>query len=81
MLGIGNIGPMELILILAIVLLIFGANKLPEIARSLGKGVRAFRDEAHKMRQDLEREEKVEELKEVEEIKDVEPQPNVLRKK
>ncbi|MCR4405139.1 MAG: twin-arginine translocase TatA/TatE family subunit [Candidatus Acetothermia bacterium] len=77
----GNIGPMELILILAIVLLIFGANKLPEIARSLGKGVRAFRDEAHKIRRDLEQEEKIEEIKDVEELKDVEPQPNVLRKK
>lgn len=71
----GNIGPMELILILAIVLLIFGANKLPEIARSLGKGVRAFRSEAHKIREDLEKED------EVEELKDVEPQPNVLQKK
>jgi sec-independent protein translocase protein TatA len=81
----GNIGLPELLLILAIVLLIFGANKLPEIARSLGKGVRAFRDESHKLRQDLEveakKEEKVEELKDVEEIKDVEPRPNVLQKK
>ena len=71
----GNIGIPELLLILGIVLLIFGANKLPEIARSLGKGVRAFRDESHKLRQDLEKEEKVEELKKVEEIKEIEPQP------
>ena len=36
-------GPLELILILLIVLLVFGANKLPEIGRSLGKGIREFK--------------------------------------
>ncbi|HIC96571.1 TPA: twin-arginine translocase TatA/TatE family subunit [Candidatus Bipolaricaulota bacterium] len=75
----GNIGIPELLLILAIVLLIFGANKVPEVARSLGKGIRAFRHEAQKMREELEREEEQEkeakELKQVEEIKKIEPQP------
>ncbi len=36
-------GPLELILILLIVLLVFGAKKLPEIGRSLGKGIREFK--------------------------------------
>jgi sec-independent protein translocase protein TatA len=40
---IGFPGPMELIIIFFIVLLLFGANKMPEIARSLGKGMREFR--------------------------------------
>lgn len=38
-----NIGPMELILILVIVLIVFGPGKLPEVARGLGKAVREFR--------------------------------------
>jgi sec-independent protein translocase protein TatA len=38
-----NIGPMELILILVIVLIVFGPGKMPEVARGLGKAVREFR--------------------------------------
>jgi sec-independent protein translocase protein TatA len=34
----------ELLIILFIVVLIFGANRLPELARGLGKGVRSFKD-------------------------------------
>jgi sec-independent protein translocase protein TatA len=43
---IGNIGFPELVVILAIVLLLFGANKLPETARSLGKAIREFKKAA-----------------------------------
>jgi sec-independent protein translocase protein TatA len=39
-----DIGPGELILLLAIALLIFGPSRLPELARSLGKGIREFRE-------------------------------------
>lgn len=38
-----NIGPTELILIFLIVLLLFGANRIPEIAKGLGKGIRDFK--------------------------------------
>ena len=38
-----NLGPTELILIFLIVLLLFGANRIPEIARGLGKGIRDFK--------------------------------------
>jgi len=38
-----NIGPWELAIILFIVLLIFGAAKLPQLGSSLGKGIRNFR--------------------------------------
>ena len=41
MLGLGT---SEIILILSVVLLFFGAKQLPELARGLGKGVREFRD-------------------------------------
>jgi sec-independent protein translocase protein TatA len=39
----GGIGMPELLIILVIVLIIFGAGKLPEIGRGLGKGIRNFR--------------------------------------
>lgn len=38
-----NLGPGELVLIFLIVLLLFGANRIPEIARGLGRGIRDFK--------------------------------------
>ena len=38
-----NLGPTELIIILVIVLIIFGAGRLPELGEGLGKGIRNFR--------------------------------------
>jgi sec-independent protein translocase protein TatA len=38
-----GLGPMELILILVIVLIIFGAGRLPEIGSGIGKGIRNFK--------------------------------------
>jgi sec-independent protein translocase protein TatA len=40
----GNVGWPELVIVLVIVLLIFGAKRLPEIGRSLGGGMREFKD-------------------------------------
>ena len=40
----GGIGPMEVILVLAIALIVLGPKKLPEAARSMGKGLREFRE-------------------------------------
>lgn len=45
---LGKIGPMELIIILVIVVLIFGVGKLPQAAGSLGKAMREFRNETQK---------------------------------
>lgn len=39
-----GIGPLELILVLAILLLVFGAKRLPEAGRSLGTGMREFKE-------------------------------------
>ena len=38
-----NLGPTELIIILVIVIIIFGAGKLPEIGGALGKGMKEFK--------------------------------------
>jgi sec-independent protein translocase protein TatA len=40
----GKLGPTEIILILAIVLLLFGGKKIPELMRGMGKGVKSFKD-------------------------------------
>ena len=45
----GKIGLQELILILVIALIIFGPRKLPEIGRSIGKGIREFRQATTEM--------------------------------
>ena len=38
-----NIGWQEILIILAIALLLFGAKRIPELARSMGKGIREFK--------------------------------------
>ncbi len=39
-----NIGPMELVIVLAIALIILGPKRLPDAGRSLGRGLREFKD-------------------------------------
>lgn len=39
-----NVGPMELVLVLVVALIVLGPKKLPEVGRSLGKGMREFKD-------------------------------------
>ncbi len=38
-----SIGPMELVIVLAIALIVLGPKKLPEVGRSVGKGMREFK--------------------------------------
>ncbi len=40
----GGIGPWQVVLIVAVILLLFGGRKIPELMRGLGKGVREFKD-------------------------------------
>jgi sec-independent protein translocase protein TatA len=40
---LGGLGPTELIVILVIILVVFGAGKLPDIATGLGKGLKDFK--------------------------------------
>jgi sec-independent protein translocase protein TatA len=40
---LGNIGPLEIIVVLIIALVVFGPKRLPELGSSLGRGIREFR--------------------------------------
>lgn len=42
LLFLGNLGATELVLIFLVVLLLFGGNKIPELMRGLGRGIREF---------------------------------------
>ena len=48
-----NIGPTEIIVVLIIALLVFGPKRLPQMGRSLGKGVREFRKAAETAKSEL----------------------------
>ncbi|MCP3898281.1 MAG: twin-arginine translocase TatA/TatE family subunit [Desulfobacteraceae bacterium] len=61
---IGGLGMPELIIILVIILIIFGAGKLPEIGAGLGKGIQNFKKSS--------KETKIEDSKEEEETKKIE---------
>ena len=49
---IGNLKPLEIVLIIAVILLLFGAKKLPDMARSLGKSARILKSEAKAMKEE-----------------------------
>ena len=48
-----NIGPTEIIIVLAIALLVLGPSKLPQMGRSLGKGIREFKNAAETAKTEL----------------------------
>ncbi|MCT9934425.1 Sec-independent protein translocase subunit TatA [Planotetraspora sp. A-T 1434] len=48
----GNLGPTELIIIGLIVVLLFGAKKLPDTAKALGQSLRLFKRETSKLREE-----------------------------
>jgi sec-independent protein translocase protein TatA len=54
----GNIGTGEIIIILVIILVFFGAKKIPELASGLGKGMREFRKAAKDIQEDISVDEK-----------------------
>ncbi|NYF96627.1 Sec-independent protein translocase subunit TatA [Janibacter cremeus] len=47
-----SLGPMEIVLILVVILLLFGFKKLPDAARSLGKSARVFKAEVSEMKEE-----------------------------
>ena len=60
-----NLGAPELILIFLVVLVLFGAKKIPELAQGLGKGVKEFRKAMKDVQEDAEQDpsKKIEEKK------------------
>ena len=53
--GFGSIGIWEVILILAVLLLVFGAKRLPEIGSALGKGIREFKGSVREIENEIHR--------------------------
>ncbi len=51
---IGGLGGTEILLLLFVILLLFGAKKIPELARGLGKGIREFKDATKEIKNELE---------------------------
>jgi sec-independent protein translocase protein TatA len=49
-----GLGGTELVLILLVVLLLFGAKKIPELARGLGSGIREFKDASREIKREIE---------------------------
>ncbi|KGF23759.1 Sec-independent protein translocase subunit TatA [Corynebacterium tuscaniense] len=47
-----NLGPMEILLIIFVILLLFGSAKLPDLARSVGRSARIFKSEVKEMQND-----------------------------
>ncbi len=54
LLFIGGLGGSEITLILVIFLLLFGAKKIPELARGLGRGIREFKDATKEIKDEIE---------------------------
>jgi sec-independent protein translocase protein TatA len=50
---LGGIGAQELLLILLVLLLLFGAKRIPEIAGGLGKGIREFKKAMHEAQEEI----------------------------
>ncbi len=53
---LGNLSGGEILILLVVVLLAFGANRLPEAGKAVGKGIREFRRALHEARDAVERE-------------------------
>ena len=49
----GSFGPLEIILVFLVILLIFGAKRIPEIARGMGRGIREFKDATNDIKREL----------------------------
>ena len=55
MFALFNLGGGEIILILALILVLFGAKKLPELAKGLGQGIKEFKKATHEVTDEVQR--------------------------
>ena len=63
----GNFGTTEILLILLVVLIFFGAKKIPELAQGLGKGIREFKKATRDIEEEVNNE--IQEVKKVADVK------------
>lgn len=52
---LGNLKPMEIVIIAVVILLVFGGRKIPELMRGLGKGIRGFKEGLNGMTEEINR--------------------------
>jgi sec-independent protein translocase protein TatA len=65
----GNLGPTEIILILLVLVLLFGAKKLPELARGSGRALRIFKAETKGLMDDEDDKTKTEEQRQIDSMR------------
>jgi sec-independent protein translocase protein TatA len=58
-----SLGPTEMIFVMVVLLLIFGAKRLPELGSGLGKGIREFKRSMRDINAEIERDEPVNQIK------------------
>lgn len=61
---LGNLRGWEWIIILVVILLLFGGKKIPELMRSMGKGIKSFKAGLHEVADDIEEKEEKADKKE-----------------
>lgn len=62
LLFIGGLGAWEIALIMLVILVFFGAKRIPELARGVGRGIREFKDATSEVKNSIEAESKKEEI-------------------
>ncbi len=70
----------EIIFVFLILLLLFGADKLPGIARTIGKGIKQFKDAAEDIKNEVKKEAETEGNEFVEDLKEIKKTTDDLRK-
>ena len=73
------IGGTEIIFILFIVVLVFGADKLPEIARGLGKGMRQLKDATNDIKQEVTKSAKENNIIDTDSTKEIQDEINKVK--
>jgi len=53
LLFLGGLGTSEVLVILTVILLLFGAKRIPELARGLGRGIREFKDATQEIKNEI----------------------------
>lgn len=53
--GFPNLGPLEMVFVLVVLLLVFGAKRLPELGSGLGRGIREFKRSMSDMKEEIQR--------------------------